>query len=712
MSARLDELTWPLDRIGEAVEALARACGMPLRHVDSTAVPAEVAGAADDQLESWLEQLGAWLGVEVEPVACPYAELDDMVRGGPPALVRVASGPAQELRFLALVSGGRRGVDALAPDLGVRRLPIADLRAAMAAALEARVAPEVDRILARVELSPRRQARARAALRDRRLAATPVRGCYLLRLPPEAPLRAHARQLRLGRRMVGLLLAHVALYLIWIASWWVIGRSALRGRFEAGWMVVWVLLLLSRAPLRALIHWWSGRLTVDAGALVKERLFAGALRVDPDRLRHEGAGQLLGRVLESDAVERLVITGAFPGLFAILELGIAMLVMLGGAGGWLQVGLFATWLLVIAGMAWRYLVHRRRWTESRLAMTHDLIERMVGHPTRLAQERRERWHEGEDQDLSRYLEQSARMDRIMVALNVLGPRGWLLIGMAGLAPAFVAGTNTAALAIGLGGVLLGNNALRDLIGSLANLIGAAASWEKVAPIFLAVGQADPAGPPSLSAREVAAPATSQTALVSAREISYRYSDRADPALRGLNLDIARGDRVLLEGESGSGKSTLGALLAGVRVPDTGLLLLGGLDAHTLGVPGWRRRVVCAPQFHENHIFTGTLGFNLLMGRRWPPSEKDFAEAETLCRELGLGPLLDRMPSGILQMVGETGWQMSHGERSRVFIARALLQRAEVVVLDESFAALDPDNLSAALTSVLQRAPTLITIAHI
>jgi ABC-type transport system involved in cytochrome bd biosynthesis fused ATPase/permease subunit len=63
------------------------------------------------------------------------------------------------------------------------------------------------------------------------------------------------------------------------------------------------------------------------------------------------------------------------------------------------------------------------------------------------------------------------------------------------------------------------------------------------------------------------------------------------------------------------------------------------------------------------------------------------------------------------VVGETGWQLSHGEKSRVYIARALLQRAELVMLDESFAALDPRTMSQVLTCVLERASTLLVIAH-
>jgi ABC-type multidrug transport system fused ATPase/permease subunit len=121
--------------------------------------------------------------------------------------------------------------------------------------------------------------------------------------------------------------------------------------------------------------------------------------------------------------------------------------------------------------------------------------------------------------------------------------------------------------------------------------------------------------------------------------------------------------------------------------------------------------VAAPQFHENHIFNESLAFNLLMGRRWPAQPDDLARAEEVCRRLGLGDLLDRMPGGLFQLVGETGWQLSHGERSRVFMARALLQDAELVVLDESFAELDPESLRHCLGEVAGMARTLVVAAH-
>ncbi|MCI0694105.1 ATP-binding cassette domain-containing protein, partial [candidate division KSB1 bacterium] len=87
------------------------------------------------------------------------------------------------------------------------------------------------------------------------------------------------------------------------------------------------------------------------------------------------------------------------------------------------------------------------------------------------------------------------------------------------------------------------------------------------------------------------------------------------------------------------------------------------------------------------------------------------EAEEICRALGLGELLARMPAGLLQMVGETGWQLSHGERSRMFMARALLQNADLVILDESFGALDPATLRRCLQTAIARSRTLMVIAH-
>jgi ATP-binding cassette subfamily B protein len=268
-----------------------------------------------------------------------------------------------------------------------------------------------------------------------------------------------------------------------------------------------------------------------------------------------------------------------------------------------------------------------------------------------------------------------------------------------------------------------------LVEGSEQLVAAAIAWQRIKPFWRAATRGEPIGQPKwISAasaggqqERIEEPAVGSphppfspgdgTPLISASNLSYRFPDRQEPVLQGVKLQICAGDRLLLEGRSGSGKSTLGALLAGARVPSYGLLLLEGLDRETLGADGWRRRVVLVPQFHENHVLMGTMGFNLLMGRGWPPRPADLQEAENVCRALDLGPLLDRMPARLNQMVGETGWQLSHGEKSRLYVARALLQGADVLILDESFAALDPQALRSTLATVLTRAPTVLVIAH-
>ena len=279
----------------------------------------------------------------------------------------------------------------------------------------------------------------------------------------------------------------------------------------------------------------------------------------------------------------------------------------------------------------------------------------------------------------------------------------------GLAPAFVAGVEPIALAVSLGGIMLAGSALTKAGQSLSQFTGAIIAWGQVAPLYRAAGKPEALGS-SYSVTE-SPDAADELPVLDARELVFRYGERSRPVLRECDLQIFPGDRLLLEGSSGGGKSTLAALLVGVRRPESGLLLVGGLDYHSLGATGWRRKVVAAPQFHENHVLTGTFAFNLLMGRNWPPSPEDMQLAEELCIELGLGELLEKMPAGLLQVVGDTGWQLSHGERSRLFIARALLQGGDLMLLDESFASLDPETLSMALKCVLRRAPALMVVAH-
>jgi ATP-binding cassette subfamily B protein len=701
----LADLAWPAGRLGEALAALARQSGLDPRKLDLRE-PGETATAED--LDRWISAAAAAMGLEAEPVEASYGEVETLVQRSAPALLRLPGTGAP--LFLPLLAADRKTACVLASDHQTRRVPVAALRDALRGEHDARLGPEVDRLLAEADVPAARRGKARAAILAERLAAARIGGGWILDLPPGGSFWAAARRARLPGRAAVLVGAHMMQHALLLVSWWVLGLGVLQGRLDRGWLLAWALLLLTVIPFRALELWSAGVLMARAGRLFKRRLMLGALKVEPEEIRHQGAGQLLSRILNAEALEFLALTGAHVGVITLSELVLALPILILGAAGWAHALLLLAWVVVALRLCWLYYRQRRAWTEARLEMTHDLVEQMVGHRTRLAQQSAGLWHEREDRDLERYLDLSAALDRRAAQLRVLIPRGWLIISLLALAVPFVSGRASAgSLAVSLGGALFAYWSFWKMVRGLSDIAEAGVAWHQIAPIFHAAGRAERVAPEA--ALLSAAPMSDEAVVVEAHDLSFRYSERTDPALTGCSLTVRAGERILLEGPSGGGKSTLGSLLAGLRVPQAGLLLLAGLDRHSLGLDGWRRRAVAAPQFQENHVLADTLLFNLLMGREWPPAPGDFEEAEAVCRELGLGDLLDRMPAGLLQMVGESGWQLSHGEKSRLYIARALLQRAELVVLDESFAALDPESLRRALGCVLARARTLLVIAH-
>ena len=689
-------ITWPANRAAEALDALARKSGLRPK-LSKITTPTAV--AADPILLSrWIEASAEALGLYAEPEEIRYADVDRILASASPALIRMSDG-----NLLALLAQGVL----LTPDFKTHRISPSALRAELCRDAEAPLTDELNSLLESTGIRQRRWPQVRDTLLRQRLAGKLVGHAWLLRLPPGANFLLCLKLSNIHQRVLLLTGIYIFQYALWLVSWWIVGTGALSGRLDHTLLFAWVLLLLTLVPLRGLITWLQGSVAITVGGLLKERLLAGALRLLPEEIRTLGAGQLLGRVLESEALEALALSGGFLALVAAIEFLLAAIILANGAGGLWHAVLLAVWIALTAVLGVRYFKNQRRWTASRLGMTLTLVESMTGHRTRLAQEPREQWHVAEDQQLESYQTVSCSADRKAAILSAVIPRGWLIVGTAALAPAFLAGSTPSSLALGVAGLLLAYSAFRRLAGGLWSLTEAAIAAEQVAPLFHAAARPEATGAPAL-ALETQSP---HDTFVELNDVSFRYRADSDFVLDHCTLKIAPGDRILLEGPSGGGKSTLASILSGMLRPQSGLLLAHGLDRQTLGAPAWRRVVAAAPQFHENHVLTGTFEFNLLMGRGGWITQQDRALSQDICQELGLGPLLEKMPAGMLQMVGETGWQLSHGERSRLYIARALLQDADVLIFDESFAALDPENIRRALECVLRRARSVLVIAH-
>ncbi len=189
-------------------------------------------------------------------------------------------------------------------------------------------------------------------------------------------------------------------------------------------------------------------------------------------------------------------------------------------------------------------------------------------------------------------------------------------------------------------------------------------------------------------------------------VRFGWPGRA-PVFDGLSLDIAAGSRVAILGRSGAGKSTLAALLLKVVEPESGRVLLGGVDIATLPAAEVRSHIAWLSQ--STHVFGDTVRANLLLGR---PGADD-AALWTALGQAGLADAVRALPDQLETWVGEGGAGLSGGQLRRLALARALLSPAPILILDEPATGLDAAAERAFYAALNEAAPgrTVILIVH-
>ena len=178
-------------------------------------------------------------------------------------------------------------------------------------------------------------------------------------------------------------------------------------------------------------------------------------------------------------------------------------------------------------------------------------------------------------------------------------------------------------------------------------------------------------------------------------------------LRGLDLNIRPGERVAIIGPSGAGKSTLVSLLVRAIDPVSGCVRLDGYRLTDLDLTQLRASISLLHQ--EAVLFTGTIRENIRMGR----GNATDAEVEAAARAANAHDFIMEQPNGYDTVVGERGGTLSGGQRQRIAIARALLRRSPVVVLDEATTGLDPEAASLVLDAIdrLAAGRTTLAVTH-
>jgi ATP-binding cassette subfamily B protein len=323
----LMNLSWPRHQLGQGLEALVLSSGLRKAAGGGTAVLAMPSGQAGN----WLECAAGQLGVEAEPVEFPLPELQRGLMKACPMVFALRDGG--EARFLLLLKAKGRTVTLIGPDLRLHRRPVDVIRAAATARFEAPLIRDLDRLLDTADVALHRRDQVQSAMLQERLASQMIDGCWILRLPATAPFLSQLTDAGLIHRLGWIVALLVGVYLVEIIGWALIGAAALDGRLDLAWLVAWLLLLVSNIPLRLSAGWLDATFALDLGRILKKRLLAGALRMGIDAVRHQGVGQLLGRVMESQAFESLALNGGMAATVAAVELMFSAWILTTGAGG-------------------------------------------------------------------------------------------------------------------------------------------------------------------------------------------------------------------------------------------------------------------------------------------------------------------------------------------------------------------------------------------
>ncbi len=192
-----------------------------------------------------------------------------------------------------------------------------------------------------------------------------------------------------------------------------------------------------------------------------------------------------------------------------------------------------------------------------------------------------------------------------------------------------------------------------------------------------------------------------------RYVGFRYSEQHPWLYHNLNLTIPVGKLTVLMGPSGCGKSTLAKLMQGFYWPQEGQILLDGRDIRQLAANELRATFGVVPQ--ETVLFSGTIYDNLIMAH----PHASFADVIAACKAAEIHEVIEQLPQGYQTEIGERGTGLSGGQRQRIAIARALLKRPKVLILDEAISNLDQQTAEhfAQTVNRLKGQVTMIFITH-
>ncbi|EJJ6199428.1 peptidase domain-containing ABC transporter [Escherichia coli] len=189
------------------------------------------------------------------------------------------------------------------------------------------------------------------------------------------------------------------------------------------------------------------------------------------------------------------------------------------------------------------------------------------------------------------------------------------------------------------------------------------------------------------------------------DLSYRYDSQSAPIFSALSLSVAPGESVAITGASGAGKTTLMKVLCGLFEPDSGRVLINGIDIRQMGINNYHRMIACVMQ--DDRLFSGSIRENIC-GFAEEMDEEWMVEC---ARASHIHDVIMNMPMGYETLIGELGEGLSGGQKQRIFIARALYRKPGILFMDEATSALDSESEHFVNVAIKNMNITRVFIAH-
>ncbi|HFL5273120.1 peptidase domain-containing ABC transporter [Escherichia coli] len=188
-------------------------------------------------------------------------------------------------------------------------------------------------------------------------------------------------------------------------------------------------------------------------------------------------------------------------------------------------------------------------------------------------------------------------------------------------------------------------------------------------------------------------------------LSYRYDSQSAPIFSALSLSVAPGESVAITGASGAGKTTLMKVLCGLFEPDSGRVLINGIDIRQIGINNYHRMIACVMQ--DDRLFSGSIRENIC-GFAEEMDEEWMVEC---ARASHIHDVIMNMPMGYETLIGELWEGLSGGQKQRIFIARALYRKPGILFMDEATSALDSESEHFVNVAIKNMNITRVIIAH-